>query len=63
MTFPIRAERKIERVCSEETYKLVFEQLWKLPQTVQHLVIQLGQWVVFLFAPQAERTINRCSHL
>jgi len=58
LDFSIRAERKIERVCSEETYKIVFEQLWRLPQTVQHLVIQLGQWVLFLFAPLAERTLT-----
>ena len=56
LDFPNRAERKIDRICSEETYKIVFEQLWKLPETVHHLVIQLGQCVPFLLAPPAKRT-------
>ena len=58
LNFPIRAERKVECVCSEETYKIVFERLWELPQTVQHLVVQLGQCVLFLFAPSLNARIG-----
>lgn len=46
----------MERICSEETYKIVFERLWGLPQTVHHLVIQLGPWSLFLSAPVTQRT-------
>ena len=58
LDFPNRAERKIDRICSQETYKIVFEQLWKLPETVHHLIIQLGQWVPFLFARSANVRIG-----
>ena len=53
---PDRAERKIDRICSDETYDSVFKRIWGLPETVHHLVIQLGQWVPILCTPPAERT-------
>lgn len=37
-----RAERKLGRVCSEEEYNKIFEQLYALPPRVEHLVVQLG---------------------
>ena len=55
---PNRAERKIDRICSQETYKVIFEQLGKLPETVHHLIIQLGQWDPFLFARSANVRIG-----
>jgi hypothetical protein len=38
----IRAERKLGRVCSDEEYNKIFELLYKLPPSVEHLVVQLG---------------------
>lgn len=38
----IRAERRLGRVCSDEQYNRVFEQLNTLPPNVEHLIIQLG---------------------
>ena len=40
---PLRAERKLEQVCSEEQYAKVFDRLDSLPSTVEHLIIQLGK--------------------
>ena len=39
---PLRAERKLEQVCSEEQYANVFNRLNSLPSRVEHLIIQLG---------------------
>jgi hypothetical protein len=39
---PLRAERKLEQVCSEEQYAKVFDRLNSLPSRVEHLIIQLG---------------------
>lgn len=38
----IRAERRLGRVCSDEQYNRVFEQLNTMPSNVEHLIIQLG---------------------
>jgi hypothetical protein len=38
----LRAERKLEQVCSEEQYAKVFDRLNSLPSRVEHLIIQLG---------------------
>jgi hypothetical protein len=38
----LRAERKLEQVCSEEQYAKVFDRLDSLPPRVEHLIIQLG---------------------
>ncbi|CAG7846587.1 SubName: Full=Uncharacterized protein {ECO:0000313/EMBL:CCA69829.1} [Serendipita indica DSM 11827] len=37
-----RAERRLDRVCSETTYRRMFDRLWELPASVKHLVVQLG---------------------
>lgn len=37
-----RAERTLNQVCSETTYRRVFDRLWDLPHTVKHLVVQIG---------------------
>jgi hypothetical protein len=37
-----RAERTLNTVCSEESYRRVFDRLWNLPYGVEHLVVQLG---------------------
>ena len=39
---PLRAERKLEQVCSDEQYAKVFDRLNSLPSSVEHLIIQLG---------------------
>jgi hypothetical protein len=39
---PLRAERKLGQVCSEEQYTKVFDRLNSLPSKVEHLIIQLG---------------------
>ena len=39
---PLRAERKLGQVCSEEQYTKVFDRLNSLPSRVEHLIIQLG---------------------
>jgi hypothetical protein len=39
---PLRAERKLGQVCSEEQYTKVFDRLNLLPSRVEHLIIQLG---------------------
>jgi hypothetical protein len=42
MLWPIRAERKLGRVCSDEEYNRIFDRLYTLPPTVDHLIVQLG---------------------
>ncbi|KAI0691176.1 hypothetical protein BC835DRAFT_1407314 [Cytidiella melzeri] len=37
-----RAERKKSQVCSDQEYKAVFDRLSRLPQNVEHVVIQIG---------------------
>lgn len=37
-----RAQRKLDQVCSEDTYERVFEACMNLPESVRHLIIQLG---------------------
>jgi hypothetical protein len=37
-----RAERKKSQVCSDLEYKVVFDRLARLPQEVEHLIIQIG---------------------
>ncbi|KAG9057330.1 hypothetical protein FS842_007469 [Serendipita sp. 407] len=37
-----RAERTLNRVCSEATYRRMFDRLWELPASVKHIVVQLG---------------------
>ena len=58
---PLRAERKLEQVCSEEQYTKVFERLVSLPSRVEHLIIQLGD-----ASPSAVVTANlsaiECPH-
>jgi hypothetical protein len=38
-----RAERKKNQVCSEMEYSRVFGALHRIPQGVEHLVVQLGE--------------------
>jgi hypothetical protein len=38
-----RAERTLNQVCSETTYRRVFGRLRDLPNTVKHLVVQIGK--------------------
>jgi hypothetical protein len=38
-----RAERKKNQVCSEMEYTRVFSALQRLPEGVEHLVVQLGE--------------------
>lgn len=51
----IRAERKKEQVCSPLQYEKVFKRLKQLPETVEHIVVQLGQFnssfLWFMFTP------------
>lgn len=42
----VRAERKKDQICSGTEYRKTFERLSQLPQTVEHLVIQLGTLVL-----------------
>jgi hypothetical protein len=42
MLISTRAERKKNQVCSEEEYSRVFSALQKLPEGVEHLVVQMG---------------------
>lgn len=37
-----RAERKVEQICSKESYNKIFDRVRKLPDGVEHLVILLG---------------------
>ncbi|KAF8232307.1 hypothetical protein L208DRAFT_1272706 [Tricholoma matsutake] len=37
-----RAERTKEQVCSRQEYQKVFQRLAQLPQSVEHLIVQLG---------------------
>ena len=37
-----RAQRKMDQVCAEDTYERVLEACMNLPETVRHLIIQLG---------------------
>ncbi|KAL5529110.1 hypothetical protein ACEPAG_5084 [Sanghuangporus baumii] len=37
-----RAERRKDQVCSQHTYKKIFDRLYRLPPQVQHLVVQIG---------------------
>ncbi|KAG8798807.1 hypothetical protein FRC17_007311 [Serendipita sp. 399] len=37
-----RGERTLNRVCSEVTYRRVFDRLWELPASVKHIIVQLG---------------------
>lgn len=37
-----RAERTLQQVCSEATYRRLFDTLWSLPENVKHVVLQLG---------------------
>lgn len=41
-SMPLRAERKLAQVCSEEQYAKVFDRLNSLPSRVEHLIVQLG---------------------
>lgn len=36
------AERRKERVCSEQTYDAIWRRLSALPPSVEHLIVQLG---------------------
>ena len=38
-----RAERTLNQVCSETTYRRLFDELWGLSETVKHVVMQLGK--------------------
>jgi hypothetical protein len=42
-SMPLRAERKLDQVCSDEQYAKVFNRLNSLPSRVEHLIIQLGE--------------------
>ncbi|KAH9926121.1 uncharacterized protein B0H18DRAFT_1085075 [Fomitopsis serialis] len=37
-----RAERKLDQVCSDRSYRIVFDRVGAMPPGVEHLVIQLG---------------------
>lgn len=37
-----RAERKLDQVCSDQEYRIVFDRVNALPAGVEHLVVQLG---------------------
>ena len=37
------AERKLDQVCSDQEYRIVFDRVNALPAGVEHLVVQLGQ--------------------
>lgn len=62
-----RAERKLSQVCSEGTYRRVFERLWDLPLTVKHLVVQLGTLIcllkILLRFRRDSYWLVRCGHL
>ena len=45
-----RAERRKDRICSEIQYQKSFERLRQLPQTVEHLVVQLGMFTSSILA-------------
>lgn len=44
-----RAERTLNQVCSETTYRRMFDKLWELPSNVKHVVIQLGRVGLCIF--------------
>jgi hypothetical protein len=58
-SMPLRAERKLGQVCSDEQYAKVFDQLDSLPSRVEHLIIQLGD--AFPFAGVTASDIE-CLH-
>ncbi|TFY58586.1 hypothetical protein EVJ58_g6335 [Rhodofomes roseus] len=37
-----RAERKLDQVCSDQTYRIVFGRVSAMPAGVEHLILQLG---------------------
>jgi len=37
-----RAERKLDQVCSDREYRIVFDRVGAMPSGVEHLVVQLG---------------------
>ena len=41
-----RAERRKDQVCSPTEYQKVFERVTQMPSTVEHLVVQLGEFSV-----------------
>lgn len=38
-----RAERKKTQVCSDQEYTVVFDRLSRMPDNVEHLVVQIGE--------------------
>ena len=53
-----RAERKKSRICSDIEYQKSFHRLRQLPQTVEHVIVQLGTLAFAILTPRDDERIN-----